>query len=297
MSTPPVVLSIAGTDSGGAAGLAADLATFASLGAHGACVVAAVTAQDTTGVRAIHATPAEMLEAQLDAVLEDLPIAAIKTGMLGSAAAVERIAARLVSANAAQGPRWHSHLVVDPVLRASTGSAFADQAMVQAYRDHLLPIATVITPNAREARVLLDLAEGDETPPRVLAAELSANGPAAVVTGGPEPGERGSTCTDWLAIDGEATPLTHPAVATTNDHGTGCTFSAALAALLARNPRPKSTSEPTSPRGRSDPEALRSAVRQAAAFTTSRLALSRHWDLGRGRGPIGHAHDLRRNIT
>lgn len=288
MSSPPVALAIAGTDSGGAAGLAADLATFASLGVHGACVVTAVTAQDTTGVHDIHPVPLAVVEAQLAAVLADLPVVAVKTGMLGSAEVVELVARRLVLPRTRGGAPWASRgLVVDPVLRATSGAVLGDADVVAAYRRHLLPFATVVTPNRAEAVALL----GHEGTPAELAAALTELCPAAVVTGGPD-GFRdgrnatsstsggapsstsgGATCTDWLALRG-GVPLafTHPAVPTTNDHGTGCTFSAAVAAELAH--------------GRD----LATAVRRAADFTTSRLALSRRWDLGRGRGPVAHVH-------
>lgn len=137
--TPPVVLSIAATDSGGGAGLAADLATFAALGVHGTCVVTAVTAQDTTGVHAIHPVPLDIVEQQLDAVLEDLRPAVIKTGVLGSAEVVHLVVSRFLHYRE-HVP--HSQLVVDPVLRATTGTAFADEAVRRAYREVLVPVAT-----------------------------------------------------------------------------------------------------------------------------------------------------------
>ena len=142
--TPPVVLAIAATDSGGGAGLSADLATFAALGVHGTCVVTAVTAQDTTAVHAIHRIPIEMIAAQLDAVLDDLKPSVIKTGMLGTAAVARLVADRCAGFT----------LVVDPVLRASTGARLADEELIAAYRDDLLPIATVVTPNADEDAAL-----------------------------------------------------------------------------------------------------------------------------------------------
>ncbi|MDP3894714.1 bifunctional hydroxymethylpyrimidine kinase/phosphomethylpyrimidine kinase [Nocardioides sp.] len=274
MTTPPVVLAIAGTDSGGAAGLAADLTTCAALGAHGACVVAAVTAQDTTGVLSIHAVPVEVVAAQLDAVLDDLPVAAVKTGMLGSAEAV-----RLVADRCRGLP-----LVVDPVLAATSGARLATDEVRAAYLEHLLPVATVATPNRGEALALLGLAADDSTPPSALARWLTGLGCAVVVTGGPDGAPTGpvDTCTDWLALPADvgASPapgagdapmmLHHPAVDTHNDHGTGCTFSAALAVHLARG------------------QPLEDAVRAAATYTTGQLALSAHWTLGRGRGPIAH---------
>lgn len=261
---PSVVLTVAGTDSGGAAGIAADLATFGHLGAHGACVVTAVTAQDTAGVRAVHPVPPSVVGAQLDAVLDDLPVAAVKTGMLGSAEVVGRVADRLAGRT----------LVVDPVLVATSGAVLGDAAVVDAYVRRLLPVATVVTPNTDEARALL----GCDAPPDVLAAKLAARGPAVVVTGGPEPGAGAVSCTDWVATPGSApVPLDHPAVPTANDHGTGCTFSSALAVHLARG-------TPLGP-----------AVRRAAAYTTHQLRGSRHWTLGTGRGPVSHlAHTPRR---
>jgi len=268
--TPPVVLSVAGTDSGGAAGLAADLATFGHLGTHGACVVTAVTAQDTTGVRAIHEIPVAVVAAQLDAVLDDLPVAAMKTGMLGSAEVV-----RLLGRRWAEGATGRP-LVVDPVLVATSGAVLGDDAVVAAYREHLLPVATVVTPNQAEARVLTGL----DGPTPVVAARLAELGCAVVLTGGPEwgpPGSRGAgpsdpvTCTDWLALPGEpAVPLRHRAVPTENDHGTGCTHSAALAAALAHGAGPMQ------------------AALAAAAYTTGRLATGATWRLGRGRGPVAH---------
>ena len=129
MLTPPVVLAVAGTDSGGGAGLAADLATIGHLGAHAACVVTAVTAQSTTGVRAVHAVPATVVADQVDAVLDDLPVSAVKTGMLGSPEVVRLVAERL----------RHLPLVVDPVLVATSGAVLGDAAVAAAYRDHLRP--------------------------------------------------------------------------------------------------------------------------------------------------------------
>lgn len=142
--TPPVVLTVAATDSGGGAGISADLATFAALGVHGTGVVTAVTAQDTTAVHAIHQIPLDIIAAQLDAVLDDLKPAVIKTGMLGTADVARLVADRCADFT----------LVVDPVLRASTGQPFADDDLIAAYRDVLIPAATVVTPNEDEFAAL-----------------------------------------------------------------------------------------------------------------------------------------------
>lgn len=255
---PKVVLTVAGTDSGGAAGIAADLTTFAALGAHGAAVVAAITAQDTVGVRDLMPVPELVVDSQLCAVLDDLPVAAAKTGLLASTTTIALVARRLAGVP----------LVVDPVLAATTGAVFGGEPLRAAYVEHLLPAATVVTPNLREARILLADPFGDAP---TLAHELTRLGPAAVVTGGPEPDAPHDVCVDWLALPGrDPQPIRHLRVDTVNDHGTGCTFSAALAAGLAYG----------------DP--LPRAVAEAAEFTARRLRASRTWTLGRGRGPIAH---------
>lgn len=259
MTTPPVVLAVAGTDSGGAAGLAADLATIGHLGCHGACVVTAVTAQDTTGVHAVHRVPVGVVAAQVDAVLRDLPVAVVKTGMLGSPEVARLVADRL----------GHLPLVVDPVLVATSGAVLGDAGVVAAYRVHLLPAALVATPNLAEARAL---AGRDDAAPD-LAARLADLGCSVVVTGGPEwrPGVPTARCTDWLCEPGgTAVPLRHPAVDTTADHGTGCTFASALAAHVAHG------------------TGLELAARDAATYVADRLAESSGWRLGRGRGPVSH---------
>lgn len=267
--TPRVALSVAGTDSGGAAGLAADLTTFAALGVHGACVVTAVTAQDTLGVRSVHRVPPVEVGAQFDAVLDDLPVAAVKTGMLGDPAVVALLAERLADPVAGA-----LALVVDPVLVATSGAVLGDGAVVAAYRSLLLPLATVVTPNHDEAQALL----GRAGPPREVAAALADLGCTVLLTGGPgdDPTDDptgGTALTDWWAEPGrEPMPLAHPWVDTGNDHGTGCTHSAALAALLARGETPLE------------------AATLAARFTADRLRAGRDWDLGRGRGPVAHTH-------
>jgi hydroxymethylpyrimidine/phosphomethylpyrimidine kinase len=261
MLRPPVVLAVAGTDSGGAAGLAADLATIGHLSCHAACAVTAVTAQDTTGVHAVHPVPVEVVTQQLDAVLADLPVAVVKTGMLGSPDVVRAVADRLA----------HLPLVVDPVLVATSGAVLGDDAVMAAYRAHLMPAATVATPNLAEARALTER----DGPASELAARLAGLGCAVVLTGGPEwrPGASVATCTDWLCEPG-GTPeaLHHSVVPTDADHGTGCTFASALAARTAHG------------------DALAAAAHSAAAYVADRLAESSQWHLGRSRGPISHTH-------
>ncbi|MEJ7636132.1 bifunctional hydroxymethylpyrimidine kinase/phosphomethylpyrimidine kinase [Aeromicrobium sp.] len=257
MTSPAVVLSIAGTDSGGSAGLAADLTTFAALGAHGCCAVTAVTAQSTTGVDSIVPLAATDVQAQMVAVLEDLPVAAAKAGMLGSAQTAY-VVADLVAGSVP--------LVIDPVLVATSGATLGDDALVAAYRDVLLPKCTVVTPNLDEAARLTGL--DPQRPAIEIARALHEIAPAVVLTGG-DPSAQ--VCRD-VVIDtiGRLTVLEHPTVPSGNDHGTGCTFSAALAVHLAHGLD------------------LQSAVRLAQAFVAAALTISASWELGRGRGPVAH---------
>lgn len=281
--SPPVALTVAGTDSGGAAGTAADLTTFAALGVHGACVITAVTAQDTTGVRAVHPVPTAMVEAQLSAVVDDLPVAAVKTGMLGSAATVRSLARR--HARGAGRPQ----LVVDPVLVATSGSVLGDEEVRDAYVTDLLPVADVVTPNLDEARALAGAAGLDaRLAPTELAVALTELCEAVVLTGGPDvagpepgqlpgrlpdqlPGRLPERVTDLVAVRGRTPqPITRPRVPTVNDHGTGCTFSAALASYLARG------------------WGLSEAASAAGRFVSAQLDHGRAWTLGRGPGPVAH---------
>ncbi len=256
MTTPLVALTIAGTDSGGAAGVAADLTTFAALGVHGACAITAVTAQDTTGVRRIVRLPADDVLAQMEAVLDDLPVSVIKTGMLGSPD-VARILGRLPE---------HLPLVVDPVLVATSGAALAGEDVVAAYREHVIPRATVVTPNLDEAIRLVGCARSD--PPQDIAQALHTLGPAVVLTGGSPAAD---SCRDIVVDHGGRTHvLEHAAVPTTNDHGTGCTFAAALAVGVGRGDR------------------LVDAAAAAQLFVAAALRVSAGWRLGRGRGPVAH---------
>jgi len=221
----PVVWSIAGNDSGGGAGLSADVRAAAAFGVHLCPVVAAVTAQNSRAVTRVEPVPPDVLEAQLAALEHDLPPAAVKTGLLGSAAHIAAVA-RWIDRLRQRAP---VALVVDPVLGASTGAAFADQAALDAYRDLLLPRATVATPNAREARILAG--QGGAAP--ALGAALKALGAQAV----------GITCGDDAAVTGWAldwidTPhasgwLALPRVPTPHNHGTGCTFATGVASALA----------------------------------------------------------------
>lgn len=268
-ATPPVALTIAGSDSGGGAGIQADLVTFAAHGVHGASVITALTAQNTVGVQGVHVPPVAFLRAQLDAVLDDLPVVAVKTGMLATEEVVLAVAE---AAAAGRLPR----LVVDPVLVSSTGARLLDPGAERAYAQALFPHALVVTPNTREAAALVGAPVATVDDARAAAVEIGRLGPRwVVVKGGHQVDERGGEAsTDAVDVvvetaTGAVSELRAPRVATRNDHGTGCTFAAATAAGLAG--------------GATVPEALTAAK----AFVHAGLVASAGWQLGGGHGPVG----------
>ncbi|HUG21696.1 bifunctional hydroxymethylpyrimidine kinase/phosphomethylpyrimidine kinase [Piscinibacter sp.] len=227
--TRPIVWSIAGTDSGGGAGLAADQRAADAFGVHLCPVVAAVTAQNSQSVARVQAVGVELLEAQLAALESDMPPAAIKTGLLGDAAQIELVA-RWIDRLRERAP---VALVVDPVLGASTGASFADDAALRAYRDRLLPRATLLTPNRREAGELLGASDDSVASQPALAQALRTQGAKAVcITGGDSAGD-GGRALDWIATEHARGWLASPRVATAHNHGTGCTFASSAAAALA----------------------------------------------------------------
>lgn len=225
----PIVWSVAGSDSGAGAGLQADLKAFEAFAVHGCSAVAALTAQNSVQVEAIEPVSPEMLEAQLAALAQDMPPAAIKTGMLGSAANL-RVLLRWIDRLRARNPSLA--LVVDPVLRSTTGASFVDDALLQAYRKELLPRATLLTPNRREAAVLLGLAALRSPADVEQAAQaLREAGAAAVaITGGDDAGAFSEDYVSGPYADGW---LRLPRVDTPHSHGTGCVFASSAAAALA----------------------------------------------------------------
>ena len=258
-----MALTIAGSDSGGGAGIQADLVTFAALGVHGASAVTALTAQNTVGVAGVHVPPVEFLRAQLDAVLADLPVAAVKTGMLATEEVVLAVAEY---AGAGRLP----NLVVDPVLVSSTGARLLDPGAEAAYREALFPRALAVTPNTREAQALLGVPIDSLDDARRAAGRLAEWGPQWVVVKGGHLAAADGACDVVVeSASGVVTELCLPRIDTRNDHGTGCSFGAATAAGLAR--------------GLPVPEALRAAKR----FVHEGLELSAAWALGGGHGPVG----------
>ena len=258
----PIVWSIAGNDSGGGAGLSADQRAAEAFGLHLCPVVAAITAQNSRAVSQVVPVAPEVLDAQLAALAEDLPPAAIKTGLLGGPEQIA-VVARWVDRLRERQPNLP--LVIDPVLRSSTGTAFAGEATLHAYRDLLLPRATLITPNRREALRLAGLADSTDTP--TLAAALQALGAASVcVTGGDEGAAQPAWSADWVQCLLASGWLALPRVATPHTHGTGCTFASSAAAAIAL--------------GFVTPDAL------VLAKMATTHALRRGYAAGQGAGPV-----------
>jgi hydroxymethylpyrimidine/phosphomethylpyrimidine kinase len=262
--TPPVAMTIAGSDSGAGAGLQADLKTFAALGVFGTTVVTAVTAQSTRTVAGVEPLTGAFVTLQIETVLDDLPVAAVKTGMLGSSEVV-RAVARL--AEAGRLP----NLVVDPVLMSSTGHPLLDAGGVDAYLGELVARARVLTPNLREAALLLGIATDELADVAAMAdaaRRLVALGPETVVLKGGHLGGAGSP--DVVASAGAVHVHERARIRTANDHGTGCSLSAAIAAGLAR--------------GLGIPD----AVARAEEYVAGAIAGAAGWRLGAGRGPLDH---------
>src|SRR4030088_2224254 len=262
--TTPVALTIAGSDSSGGAGIQADLKTFAALGVYGASVITALTAQNTQGVSGIHPVPAEFVTAQIDAVFSDLAVGAVKIGMVAQVASIDAIVAGL--------KRWSpKHVVLDPVMVATSGDRLLAAEAVDALRTKLIPLASVITPNLPEAAALLDEAEAvSEAAIENQGQRLLAMGCAAVLIKGGH--GQGAESIDYLVSGNGITALAAPRIATNNTHGTGCSLSSAIAAGLARG------------------EELESAVRHAKAWISAAIAAADRLGVGHGHGPIHHFH-------
>ncbi len=262
--TTPVALTIAGSDSSGGAGIQADLKTFAALGVYGASAITALTAQNTQGVAGIHPVPPEFVVEQIDAVFSDLAVGAVKIGMVAQLAVIEAIVVSL--------KRWSpKHIVLDPVMVATSGDRLLNVGAVEALRSELVPIASIITPNLPEAAVLLDEAVAtDAAAIQNQGKRLLALGcPAVLIKGGH--GE-GSESVDYLVRADGFIALPAPRVATRNTHGTGCSLSSAIAAGLAKG------------------EPLESAVRNAKSFVSAAITNADRFAVGHGHGPVHHFH-------
>ncbi len=220
---PPCALTIAGSDSGGGAGVQADLRTFAAHGVHGLCVLAALTAQNTQGVTAVHVPPATFVRAQIDACFADFNIVAVKIGMLANAEVVDAVADAL----SAHAP---SHIVLDPVMVATSGAKLLDDDAHRSLRERLLPMASVLTPNIPEAEWLIGHSVPDAEAAGAALRELHALGPKAVLLKGAHLDEGGNVIDRWF--DGEVEHAFVHARIDVEGHGTGCTLASAIAANL-----------------------------------------------------------------
>jgi hydroxymethylpyrimidine/phosphomethylpyrimidine kinase len=259
----PIAVTIAGSDSSGGAGIEADLKTFSALGVYGAAVSTALTAQNTQGVFAIHDVPADFIAAQINAVFTDLEVGAVKIGMLGTAAAVDVVAAALDRYR----PR---NVVLDPVMVASSGDQLLAANALGRLRE-LLARARVVTPNLLEAATLLGaLPAHDEDEMRAQARKLLELGPGAVLIKG---GHGGGPESVDLLVEGDAClRLAAPRVATRNTHGTGCTFASAIAAGLAKG------------------LSLEDAAKEGKSYVSAAIAAADRLGIGTGRGPVHHFH-------
>lgn len=263
MPTPPCLLTIAGSDSSGGAGIQADLKTFTMLGGYGASVVTALTAQNTQGVQDIFPVPETFVARQLRSVLDDLPIRAAKTGMLFSAPLIRTLARDL------EGKSFP--LVVDPVCVSKSGHSLLLPEAVETLKAVFLPLADLITPNRPEAELLAGVAIAAEADVPKALDRLLALGPKAVLLKGGH--FSGEVLTDWLAVPGQKPrAYQHPRLPNPNTHGTGCTLSAAIAAGLGRGLD------------------LETAVGQAVDYLHE--AIRTAFPLGHGIGPVNHLHPL-----
>jgi hydroxymethylpyrimidine/phosphomethylpyrimidine kinase len=253
---PRIALTIAGSDSGGGAGLQADLKTFAALGVFGTCAVTAVTAQNTTAVVASLPMAPEMVRLQVETVLSDLPVLAVKTSAIVSTVADLAESGRL------------PNLVVDPVLVSTTGRRLLDEDAIPVYMTRLLPHALVVTPNLREARLLAGMSITDTKGMVEAARKIAEAGPKTVVIKGGHLG--GQESPDVVLSGDDLTVLEGARIPTANDHGTGCTMSAAIAAFLARG------------------ETVPVAVQRAKEYVARAISGASAWKLGSGHGPIDH---------
>jgi hydroxymethylpyrimidine/phosphomethylpyrimidine kinase len=258
MTSTARILIIAGSDSSGGAGIQADIKTVAMLGGHPMTAVTAITAQNTVGVNAVHPVPAEMILAQIDAVVGDIGVDAVKVGMIGGAFAAEQVAARLEQLRAAQPG---IPIIFDPVMVASSGASLADEPTVAAF-GRLMDVATLTTPNLPELKRLTS----EEDPVAAALHLVGAHGCAVLIKGGHEEGD---ALADALIEEDNMTSWQGQRIDTTSTHGTGCTLASAIAVFLAEGAR------------------LADAVARAREFV--RVALHDAPSLGQGTGPMGHA--------
>jgi hydroxymethylpyrimidine/phosphomethylpyrimidine kinase len=257
------VLTIAGSDSGGGAGIQADLKTFAALGCYGMSAITALTAQNTRGVSGIHPVPPAFAAAQIAAVLEDIGADAVKIGMLYSVALIRAVAEALKHFQA-------RHIVLDPVMVAQSGDRLLQDDAVGAVTEHLMPLAEVLTPNIPEAEVLVGRALRTPDELRAAAGELARHGSRSVLIKGGHLEAADSCDLLYLAGENRFVELSAERTRTRNNHGTGCTLSSAIAAHLARG------------------SGIEEAVRRAKEFISHAIRAGAGYTIGRGHGPVHH---------
>lgn len=259
------VLTIAGSDSGGGAGIQADLKTFSALGAYGASVITSVTAQNTQGVAAIHPVPVSVIASQIDAVLSDIDIQGVKTGMLGQAETISVVAEKLTEYD-------QTNLVVDPVMISTSGSRLLDEDAVITLKQQLIPIAKVITPNLFEAAALLDCAvpETLEQMKAMLTSLKQLGSEYVLLKGGHLHGDK----TDLLFDGQDIVTLPAKHVNTENTHGTGCTLASAVVVGLASG------------------DDMLTATRKAKSYITAALEAADQLNVGQGSGPVNHFYNI-----
>jgi hydroxymethylpyrimidine/phosphomethylpyrimidine kinase len=262
-----IVLTIAGSDSGGGAGIQADLKTFSALGCYGMSVVTALTAQNTRGVTGIHAVPPAFVVQQMAAVFTDIGVDAVKIGMLYSAELILAVA---------DGLRRHgaANIVLDPVMVAQSGDKLLQDEAITALKDHLLPLATVLTPNLPEAAVLLGREIKGPDDMQAAARSLAALGCRSVLVKGGHAQGDDSTDVLFIADDNRCVVLEDRRVRTANTHGTGCTLSSAIAAYLAKG------------------ETVAPAVRNAKKYIGEAIRAGAPYRLGHGSGPVHHFYSF-----
>jgi hydroxymethylpyrimidine/phosphomethylpyrimidine kinase len=255
-------MTIAGSDSGGGAGVQADLKSFAAMGVYGTSVLTAITAQNTLAVTDVMELPVSLIESQIDAVVSDIGTDAVKTGMLSSAAIIEAVAGKI---------KEHGlvNLVVDPVMVAKSGDKLLQDEAVQVLRDVLVPLATLVTPNIPEAEALTGRRIADVDEAREAAINIVGMGAKAVVVKG---GHLAGPASDIFYDGEEFRVFTAQRISSTSTHGTGCTFASATAAGLARG------------------MSLRDSVSQAKKYVTE--AIRRSFPMGRGHGPLNHFYEF-----
>lgn len=261
--TTPIVLTIAGSDSGGGAGIQADIKAISATGSYACSVITAITAQNTQGVNGILPIPLEMVEQQLDAVFSDLNVQAVKIGMLADSDIIRLVAAKIRHYQ----PKF---LVIDPVMVATSGDVLLQQHAITTLKTELLPLADIITPNLPEAAALtgLDIPQSLADMQAMIGALRDINPHAVLLKGGHL--EQSSDSTDLLILATDVIELTTPRINTNNTHGTGCTLSAAIASYLAQG------------------NDLTTATTLAKRYITAAITAADELNVGHGHGPVNH---------